>query len=653
MVRIFTFLTFCIMMLSANDVFGQKKSDKGDTQNQTQFFNSDLDAKTYNFYERKKISQPLQPRYDTDDQPFQKGKKREKQQQAFLQSKYHYPAKPKDKWEIGINFGLAFIDGDVNAYVQRPDQNFGVGVNVRKSLGYIFSLRAGYNFYLMTGRNWELDNNLRFNRALNPSPNTNGLGSAPRYHDIHGPNYYDNPRLAAGRTRLGYDLNRTFIYNYRSWMHAGSIEAVVNLGNLLFHKERTKWNIYGFAGMTMALSQTRHDALDADGNVYDFSEEKDIWVNGQFSPYVNAKKSLRNSVLDQLKTKLDGTYESYADNDNNVTGIKMWTLIPGFSVGAGVSYRPVKFMSISLETKVILTGNDLIDGYRWAQDEYASLTRENDNISYTSLNFGFHIGTKKQIEPLYWLNPMDFAYKKIGDMDPNKIAEDLNKDTDEDGVPDRLDKEPKTPKGFPVDVKGISLDSDRDGVVDGKDKELHSPPGFPIDELGVALVPPPACCDEIAKGGGGADGTGPGGVAGRGGFDCSKMELPSIYFDDDKYYIEPMAEGTMHSIAERMQMCPDFKLVVSGRDGSKTDRKYNEQLAYNRTATVVDYLVEKYGISRDRFIVKFDGAPRPKNATTLELKKSRKVEFRYAVDGEMGESNPPAPHPGLKAGSDK
>jgi hypothetical protein len=51
--------------------------------------------------------------------------------------------------------------------------------------------------------------------------------------------------------------------------------------------------------------------------------------------------------------------------------------------------------------------------------------------------------------------------------------------------------------------------------------------------------------------------------------------------------------------------------------------------------------------------VKFDGAPRPKNATTLELKKSRKVEFRYAVDGEMGESNPPSPHPGLKAGSDK
>ena len=232
-------------------------------------------------------------------------------------------------------------------------------------------------------------------------------------------------------------------------------------------------------------------------------------------------------------------------------------------------------------------------------------------------------------------------------MDPNKLAEDLFKDTDEDGVPDRLDKELKTPKGNPVDVKGVTLDNDKDGIPDKKDKEPFSPPGYPIDQYGVAQVPPPACCDEAAKAAANAGG------ADKGGYDCTKMELPSIYFDDDKYYMEPSAEGTMHSIAERLQMCPDFKLVISGKDGSKIDRKYNEQLAYNRTATVVDYLLEKYGISRDRFIVKYDGAPRAKNATSLDLKKARRVEFRYAVDGETGESNPPAPHPGLKAGSDK
>jgi OmpA-OmpF porin, OOP family len=543
-----------------------------------------------------------------------------------------------------VNFGLAFIDGDVNPLLSRPDQNFGVGVNVRKSLGYIFSARVGYNFMLMTGRNWEFDNNLRFNKALNPSPNTSGLGTQPSYLDLNGPNYYDNPRLAPGNTSLGYDLNRTFIYNYRTWAHSTNVEFILNLGNLMFHRERNRWNIYGFAGFSATFTQTRYNALDKDGNVYDFSEEKDIWVNGNFSPYVNSTKSVRKSVQESLVKKLDNTYETYADNDNNVTGVKFWTLIPGFTTGVGVSFRPVKFMSISLEQRVILTSNDLIDGYRWAQDEIAAFTRDMDNISYTSINLGFHVGTKKQTEPLYWLNPMDYTYKKLGDVSPNKIAEDLFKDTDEDGVPDRLDKEPKTPKGNVVDVKGVTLDSDKDGIPDNKDKEPFSPPGYPIDQYGVAQVPPPACCDEIAMANKNVG-------VGKGGFDCTKMELPSVYFDDDKYYIEPLSEVTLHSIAERMQMCPDFKLVIYGRDQSKTDRKYNEQLAYNRTSVVSEYLIEKYGISRDRFIIKFEGAPKPKSATSLETKRARRVEFRYAAEGEGGDSNPPAPHPGLKAGS--
>ncbi|CAM6004735.1 unnamed protein product [Sphagnum balticum] len=101
-------------------------------------------------------------------------------------------------------------------------------------------------------------------------------------------------------------------------------------------------------------------------------------------------------------------------------------------------------------------------------------------------------------------------------------------------------------------------------------------------------------------------------------------------------------------------MCPDVKMVIDGIDESKNDQKYNEQLAYNRAASVADYLVEKYGISRDRFIVKYEGGKKSNaNLSPLERKKSRRVEFNYAADGEKGESNPPAPHPGLKAGSNK
>jgi outer membrane protein OmpA-like peptidoglycan-associated protein len=357
-------------------------------------------------------------------------------------------------------------------------------------------------------------------------------------------------------------------------------------------------------------------------------------------------KEVKKSVLASLKKTLDGKYETLAETDPNKLGIKLWSFIPIFNVGGGVSFRPTNFMSISLEERVSLTTNDLLDGYRWQQDEHNGLTNNYDNISYTSLKFGFFVGSKKRTEPLYWLNPMDYTYKKISDMDPDKIAEDLNKDDDEDGVPNRLDKEPMSKKDCPVDAKGVMLDSDKDGIVDCEDKEPFSPPGFPIDKFGVAQVPPPACCQEASKLSGN-------GGSGKGAYDCSKMELPSIYFDDDKYYLDPNNEGTLHTIAERLQMCPDVRLVVTGKDESKNDRKYNEQLAYNRSSGVIDYLVEKYGVSRDRFIVKYEGGSKANNASSLDKKRSRRVEFKYAGDGETGESNPPAPHPGLKAGSNK
>ncbi|MCW3125760.1 MAG: hypothetical protein JWO03_1418, partial [Bacteroidetes bacterium] len=71
---------------------GKSKGQK-DSQNQTEFMKADMDAKEYNFYDRKKISTPLMPRYDLDSAVYQKGfKKKEEQQKAFTQNKYHYPA---------------------------------------------------------------------------------------------------------------------------------------------------------------------------------------------------------------------------------------------------------------------------------------------------------------------------------------------------------------------------------------------------------------------------------------------------------------------------------------------------------------------------------------------------------------------------------
>jgi len=58
------------------------------------------------------------------------------------------------------------------------------------------------------------------------------------------------------------------------------------------------------------------------------------------------------------------------------------------------------------------------------------------------------------------------------------------KDTDLDGVPDKKDKCPNTPKGAMVDATGCPIDTDGDGVYDGLDTCPGTPKGATVDAHG-------------------------------------------------------------------------------------------------------------------------------------------------------------------------
>ena len=81
----------------------------------------------------------------------------------------------------------------------------------------------------------------------------------------------------------------------------------------------------------------------------------------------------------------------------------------------------------------------------------------------------------KSVQPLYWINPLNFIYSEMNAPKHMKMPKVVLPDADGDGVADQFDKEPKTPAGASVDSHGVSRDTDGDGVPDYKDKQLITP----------------------------------------------------------------------------------------------------------------------------------------------------------------------------------
>ena len=91
------------------------------------------------------------------------------------------------------------------------------------------------------------------------------------------------------------------------------------------------------------------------------------------------------------------------------------------------------------------------------------------------------------------LNPVLYAMfagkvKHAIYADTARVALSSNTDTDHDGVPDYLDKEPFSPPGAKVDKYGRAEDSDHDGVPDILDKEKDTPEGQLVNFQGISIA---------------------------------------------------------------------------------------------------------------------------------------------------------------------
>jgi outer membrane protein OmpA-like peptidoglycan-associated protein len=500
------------------------------------------------------------------------------QHNEFLNNQYNFPAKPRNQWELGVKVGAFTIGGDVPSVFPTP----GFGIHVRKALGYVFSLRAEYIYGIGKGLNWKARTS-----GFNNSWIGNGYPTAP------GQQIFDN---------------------YKTTVQDLSLQGIFTMNNIRFHKGKTNFVLYGIAGIGATVYNAKVNTLNG-STPYNFSG-----IVG------NVYKD-RHQTRQDLKNLLDNSYETAAENDGNARA-KLFgnTLRFSKTFGAGMAFKLSKRINLAIEDRFTLVNDDLLDGQRWQNVGPANsgrvLTPSNDAYNFLSVGLNFNLGGKS-VEPLWWINPLDYAYSEINSPKHMKLPKPVLDDADGDGVTDQFDNEPNTPAGAPVDSHGVARDTDGDGVPDFRDKELITPTICqPVDADGVGKCPcPDSSCFEgymMKKNA------------------CDIGDLPSVSFSSRTFKLSKDAEAVLASVADRLRQNPNCHIVVTSYTCEPS--KSAQQLSWDRVNTVISYLVEKQGISQDRFVFKYGETGGDCNT----------VDLRSAETGDEGPNTVPAPHPNLR-----
>jgi OOP family OmpA-OmpF porin len=205
-------------------------------------------------------------------------------------------------------------------------------------------------------------------------------------------------------------------------------------------------------------------------------------------------------------------------------------------------------------------------------------------------------------------------------------------DADGDGVFDGLDQCPDTPAGVKVDSKGCPLDADGDGIADYKDKcpsvpAPGTPDGCPPDTDGDGILDASDKCPTVPAPGT-PDGCPPPPAEPAAAPAPKKLTLEGVNFDNDSASLRPDSMVLLDSAVATLKEWGEVKVEVAGHTDSVSSDAYNLELSQRRAETVRAYLVDK-GIAADRLTAKGYGEAHPvsDNDTPEGRFRNRRVEL--------------------------
>ena len=328
-----------------------------------------------------------------------------------------------------------------------------------------------------------------------------------------------------------------------------------------------------------------------------------VRYNGLFSNYQKPTSDL-NRFTD-YKNEAELSFHLKALSDDHLFN-------PFLSAGVGLGNYAKSIFTPYAPVGLGLQVNLASEGYIYLQGNYRFAFNEKrlDNNTFFSLGVAQSFG-RKQAPP------------------PPPAVVDIPKDTDNDGIPDHLDACPN--EAGPKELNGCP-DRDGDGIADKDDacpdqagpKELNGCPdrdgdGVPDKDDACPDTPGPAYnkgCPEVT---------------------CATTlgTLPGVSFISNSNKLTNDAVATLASVAEKMRANPNCKVVVTGYCAAT---KKLQQLSWDHVNKVITHMIEKEGISGDRFI--FSSGQDGGDCNTVDL--------RAAAEGEDGPNTVAPPHPQLR-----
>jgi hypothetical protein len=248
--------------------------------------------------------------------------------------------------------------------------------------------------------------------------------------------------------------------NFESSIRLGGINLSYNFANFL--KQDRIISPYISTGIETFEFLSKTDLRDANGNTYYY------WKDGSIK---NIDESSANASQ-AINLNRDYSYESDLREANldkvGKYGERSWAI----PVGAGALLHVNDHLDFKIGTTLHFTFTDNIDNVSSKGEGIRQGDSKNDRFLMSSFSLQYRLGGRDKKEKVEDTEIMDY------------LASDPD-DEDADGVVDMADYSPFTPKGEPVDARGVPLDGDKDLIVNYMDDEVESRKDAIVNAKGV------------------------------------------------------------------------------------------------------------------------------------------------------------------------